>query len=102
LAGGVVSALDDSTELRRAAERRVAAKHGFLIHALVFVVVNVGLLGINLTTSPNYPWAAWRAFGWGIGLAAHGLAVSRKRDPAGNGTDAPRRLAHSPGEMNRM
>ena len=65
----------DETDLRRAAERRVAARHGFHIHALVFVLVNLGLLGLNLVTSPGYPWSAWPLFGWGIGLAAHGLAV---------------------------
>ena len=70
-----MSALADETDLRRRAERRVAAKAGFRIHALVFVLVNAGLLGVNLLTSPVYFWSAWPLFGWGIGLAAHGLSV---------------------------
>ncbi len=69
-----MSAVEDA-DLRRRAERRVAAKAGFRHHALIYLLVNAGLLGVNLTTSPQYFWAAWPMFGWGIGLAAHGLGV---------------------------
>jgi hypothetical protein len=62
-------------ELRKIAERRVDAKRGFHIHALVYGLVNAGLAGLNLTTSPQVLWFAWPLFGWGIGLAAHGFAV---------------------------
>lgn len=65
----------EDTDLRRQAERRVAAKAGFRSHALIYAVVNAGLVGINLTTSPGYFWAGWPMFGWGIGLAAQGLSV---------------------------
>ena len=61
--------------LRRTAERRVAAKTGFKIHALVFVLVNLGLVAINLATTPDHLWFPWPMFGWGIGLLAHGLSV---------------------------
>ena len=76
----------DETDLRRRAERRVAAKAGFRSHALIFGLVNAGLFGMNLVTSPHYLWAGWPLFGWGIGLAAHGLSVygagSRGREDA--------------------
>jgi hypothetical protein len=74
-----VSAGLDDGDLRRRAERRVAAKAGFRIHALVYVLVNAGLLGVNLLTSPQYLWACWPMVGWGIGLAAHGLSVYGSR-----------------------
>ncbi len=61
--------------LRRAAERRVAAKAGFRVHATVFAVVNLGLFIINLVTDRGNWWFAWPMFGWGIGLLAHGLSV---------------------------
>ena len=70
-----MSDLDADGDLRRRAERRVAAKAGFRSHALIYVVVNAGLLGVNLLTSPHYLWVGWPMFGWGIGLAAHGLSV---------------------------
>jgi len=39
-------------------------------------VVVIGVLAmVNLLTYPRYLWFAWAAFGWGIGLAAHGLQV---------------------------
>ena len=40
--------VDDSIEAR--AHRRVRRKLGFLIHALVFVIVNVGLYALNAIT----------------------------------------------------
>lgn len=61
--------------LRREAERRADAKLGFRTHALVYVLVNAGLLAINLLTSPGTLWFYWPLIGWGVGLAAHGLAV---------------------------
>ena len=74
----------DSVEadLRRRAERRVAAKAGFRRHAMIYALVNAGLISLNLTTSPEYFWAGWPLFGWGIGLVAHGLGVYVARPEA--------------------
>lgn len=66
---------DDDIDLHRQAVRRADAKLGFRAHLLAFVVVNAGLWVINLLTSPDYFWAAWPTFGWGIGLLAHGFSV---------------------------
>lgn len=56
----------DSIEAR--AERRVRKKIGFYIHALVFVLVNLGLVAVNMVNGrgPGFLWA------WGIGLVIHG------------------------------
>ena len=67
-----MSADDD---LQRKAERRVAAKLAFRSHLVTYLLVNAGLVALNLVTSPGYPWCLWVIFGWGIGLASHGLAV---------------------------
>ncbi|MET0273644.1 MAG: 2TM domain-containing protein [Phenylobacterium sp.] len=66
---------DDELELRRRAERRADAKLGFRAHLMAYVVVNAGLIAINLITSPAYFWAAWPLFGWGLGVFAHAIAV---------------------------
>jgi hypothetical protein len=66
---------DEEARLRRLAERRVHAKFGFWIHALIYVLVNTGLIAINLVTSPRLLWSLYPALGWGVGLAAHGAAV---------------------------
>jgi fatty acid desaturase len=56
------------------ARRRVQAMTGFYVHLAVFAAVMLLLLAINAATGPAW-WVQWPALGWGIGLAAHGLAV---------------------------
>jgi hypothetical protein len=55
------------------ARRRAGRRLGFLIHAAVFVAVNVALIGINLGIAPGRPWALFPLLGWGLGLLMHGL-----------------------------
>ena len=52
----------------------VGMKMGFYIHALVYVLVNAGLYAINLSTG-GYRWSVWPLWGWGLGLAIHGLVT---------------------------
>lgn len=63
---------DDSLEAR--ALRRVRRKMGFLIHAFVFVAVNAGLYAINAVTGEPR-WSHFPMFGWGLGLAIHGVVT---------------------------
>jgi len=56
------------------ARRRVGMKLGFYVHALVFVLVNLGLWAINVTGGGT-PWHRWPLAGWGLGLAIHGLVT---------------------------
>ncbi len=60
---------------RHRAKERLAARRGFFVHLAVFVVVNVALVVINVTTAPDTLWVKWPLMGWSIGLAFHGLAV---------------------------
>ncbi len=53
------------------AKQRAVAKLAFYIHAIVFLIVNVILIAINLTMTPQNIWFIWPLLGWGIGLAAH-------------------------------
>jgi hypothetical protein len=55
------------------------AMRGFVIHLLIFVVV-VGLLAaLNLYRNPQKIWFVWVLAGWGIGLAAHDIALLMQR-----------------------
>jgi 2TM domain len=63
---------DDSLESR--AERRVRRKMGFYIHAFVFVAVNLGLYAIN-AVGGEPRWSHVPVWGWGLGLAIHGLVT---------------------------
>jgi hypothetical protein len=67
--------MSDEDALRRQAERQADVKLGFRSHLFAYVLVNAGLVAINLVTSPGYFWAIWPIIGWGLGLVAHGVAV---------------------------
>lgn len=57
------------------AKKRVEEIKGFYGHLISYVVVNIGLLVLNLLTSPKHLWFFWPMFGWGIGLLFHALKV---------------------------
>ncbi len=75
---GTVSTLDhdDAQRLRRA-QRRAGAKLGWMIHATVFVAVNLLLAGVWMFSSRSGAgyWPGFPLVGWGLGLAIHGAAV---------------------------
>ncbi|MCM5678162.1 2TM domain-containing protein [Schlegelella sp. S2-27] len=62
------------TALVHAARRRVWRKIGFLIHLLIFLLVNAGLWLIN-ELHGGYRWSVWPLAGWGLGLGIHGLVT---------------------------
>jgi hypothetical protein len=59
----------------------VAALKGFYIHLSVFVLVMAGLAVVNALTGRVW-WVLWVLLGWGIGVLAHGLAVSARTSRA--------------------
>ena len=64
----------DRQDLEIRARRRVARKLGFSIHALVFVLVNLGLYAIHsMTGEPR--WSQFPLWGWGLGLCIHGTVT---------------------------
>lgn len=48
---------------------------GFYIHLTQYLIVMPVLAAINILSYPQYLWFVWPAMGWGMGVAAHGLAV---------------------------
>lgn len=65
---------DKDSRLMREAKRRVGLKMGFLTHLLVFVLVNVGLFVLNGWTG-GHRWHQFPLYGWGLGLAIHGIVT---------------------------
>ena len=59
------------------------ARVGFKTHFIVYVCVNLFLLGIWLfesgegpaKTGDDYFWPVWPVLSWGLGLAIHGFMV---------------------------
>lgn len=60
--------------LLKLARKRVGMKLGFLMHLAVFVLVNAGLWFIAQVTGSG-PWHRFPLWGWGLGLAIHGIVV---------------------------
>jgi hypothetical protein len=52
-------------------------KRGFLIHLIVYVLVNAGLITLNLLVVPEFIWFYWPLLGWGIGVTANYLGAVR-------------------------
>ena len=65
---------ESTNSLEARAHRRVGRKIGFSVHALVFVLVNLGLFAINAATGDPH-WARFPLMGWGLGLAIHGVVT---------------------------
>lgn len=57
------------------AKKRVEEIKGFYGNLISYIVVNIGLMVINLLTSPKYLWFFWPMLGWGIGVLFHGMKV---------------------------
>jgi len=57
------------------ARRHAHSVRGFYIHLVVYLLVNAGLLAINMLSSPGRLWYGWATLGWGIGVVAHGVSV---------------------------
>lgn len=61
----------EEKKLWEEAERRV----GFKIHLSTYILINLGLVAINLWLSPQHLWVIFSALGWGIGVVSHYLSV---------------------------
>ena len=60
-------------ELERIARKRAGMRMGWMIHATVFICVNMLLAGISLLGGRH--WAIYPFLGWGLGRAVHGAVV---------------------------
>lgn len=77
-----------------AARRHVVARRrrGLLLHALIFLLVNAALFGINFLTTPGEWWVLFPVFGWGLGLLLHAVFGLSQRVSPGRLNRARRRL----------
>ena len=65
----------ENQEAYERARKRVEAKIGFYVHLSVYIAVNILLIIVNISTSPQYLWFKWPLIGWGIGVISHALGV---------------------------
>jgi class 3 adenylate cyclase len=82
--------------------RRGGLDTGFRIHAAIYVMVNVMLIGIWAASGGGYFWPVWSLLGWGIGVGSHGatLFARGKTEPgtSASARDRPRERRRERGE----
>lgn len=57
------------------AEFKAVARKDFYEHLGAYVIVNAGLVIMNLATKGHIGWAVWPILGWGIGIGFHALGT---------------------------
>lgn len=68
--------MSDTTKINYLrARKRAIDKLVLCIHATVYIIVNIGLITINLIKDPQLIWFVWPLLGWGFGLGVHCIAV---------------------------
>jgi hypothetical protein len=70
---------------------------GFWIHLFFYLLVNAGLMALDLSKAPEKTWFYWPLGGWGIGLICHACAVfnCRRREQSSQGAAGqPTKTAH--------
>ena len=79
----VGASIAEPTEKRRGRRHLARGPHGeksFRANATSYLLVMALLVAIWAITSPGgYFWPIWPMLGWGIGVAAHGLAERREQ-----------------------
>jgi hypothetical protein len=62
-------------DIESLARRRAGAKLGWYVHAMVYVIVNLGMFAASRYGFGNRHWSVFPLMGWGVGLALHGISV---------------------------
>ena len=63
------------SERYQMARKHVRERKEFWIHIAMFVIVNAGLIALNLVQQPDKLWFHWVLIGWGAGLLLHSFQV---------------------------
>ena len=79
-------------QLLKLAKRRVFLKKMMSWHIIIYLIINVFLVGIfYLTTPDGYFWPIWSIVGWGLGLIIHIVVINSSLSSARNQQDAVER-----------
>lgn len=57
------------------AKKRVENLKAFYIHLMVYILVNLMLFFINISSDSSKLWFLYPLGGWGIGIVIHGLTT---------------------------
>jgi len=66
-------------DLRKKARKIAKEKSDFYIHLVIYIAVNAFLVAQwwAIAGPGTFPWFVFPLFGWGIGVAAHGISAFR-------------------------
>ncbi len=53
--------------------RKEEEKRDFLVHLVIYIIINTMLIVVNLLHSPKEIWFFYPLLGWGIGITMHYL-----------------------------
>lgn len=74
-----ISVMEETTTISEErylkAQKKVEDLKGFYGNLSSFIIVNTGLIILNLVTSPNHLWFFYPLLGWGLGVALHAMSV---------------------------
>jgi 2TM domain len=59
--------------LRKIAKEMILRKFLVILHALIYVFINIALFIINYLTDFTYPWFLWPLAAWGLLVGTHGF-----------------------------
>ncbi len=74
----------NAAAMTTASESRRRKLRAFYRHLGIYVVVNAALFAMNMMSGGRV-WFYWALFGWGIGVASHGLNVLFPKEPRSRG-----------------
>lgn len=71
--------MESDEEVRKKARKIAKNKSDFYIHFVIYVAVNSFLIAQwwTITGGGGFAWFIYPLFGWGIGIAAHGIDAFR-------------------------
>lgn len=61
--------------------RQILRRRAFMVHAAVFVAVNLMLVGVWALAGGGFPWFLFPLMGWGVGLVAHAASAYLLSNP---------------------
>ena len=71
--------MENYEERRTAAVERLKARRDFKRHVIVYVVVNLFLIGIWALAGGGYFWPIWPILGWGIAVVFNAYDVYARK-----------------------
>lgn len=76
---GILFLGGNNSMAKRTARHAISAKqddlNSFLVHVILYVLVNVGLFVYLYSRSESLSLLTWVLIGWGLGIIAHALSV---------------------------